>query len=170
MKFDFLGLRGAIQSMGESVRELRQKIEALKREREDLVAAPYSREDVAAILMARIDRDGQKYANRLRASLVPAIKRGEDLHQDAYLPMLTAEAPNVAASARTIESAFCLLFAEQMKRAVAGFIESMDWPEGAVSHADRTARLEKLDAEIGRLEAEEMELANQARAAGVILS
>jgi hypothetical protein len=170
MKFDFLGLKKTVASMGEQVRELRVQIETLKRQREELAAAPHSRDDVLAILSSRIDREGAVYAHRLRHAIRPVINRGPGISNDVYVPIMTAEKDNVPAGPKTIENAFCLFFNAQMKEAVAAALAGIEWPDGAVSHIDRVAKLTKLDREIDALEAEETELAKQAAAAGVILA
>ena len=58
--FDFLGLKKSIADIGSQAASLRDQLEAAKREREEVAAAPVPRSELADVLCQWVDKIGDR--------------------------------------------------------------------------------------------------------------
>lgn len=172
MNFDFLGLRKSLDAFAGNVRTVRERLETLRREREELAVAPCSREDAIAIIHKRIDEAGGSFLkNFTLGTLTPVIMKahkgavGSFNHSILAAPVI-GQAPEV----RHLEAGIFFAFNKEVKAAVDKAVRMATWPENAIPLAQRESRLQKLDDEIASMERDEAELVKQANEAGVILS
>lgn len=162
---DFLSLNKQVAGIGEEIRSRRSEIETLRRERDLIAAAPLSRSDTIRALHARIDAEGAKHLKIFTGALRQLVIKGCPTRIDG--PILAAQRPDVSPTPASLEAAISLMFADQFKASVAGVVESMEWPEGSIDHADKVQKLAVLDSKIGKVETDLTALVRSARAAGI---
>lgn len=162
--FDFFSLSKKIADLGGEVGGRRTDLEKLRRERDLVAAAPLSKEDAVKALHRRIDTEGARYMKTFSASLRAMVLSG---NPDRDTAILTATPPNTTPTPLSMEAGICAAFSDQLKAAASRAVEGMEWPEGALDHRDKTARLATLDARIGSIEGELTALVRSARDAGI---
>lgn len=162
---DFLSLRKQIADAGEEIRSQRSVLEGFRRERDLIAAAPLSREDTIKALHARIDAEGAKHLKIFTGALRQLVTKGCPTRIDS--PILAAQRPDVSPTPASLEAAISLMFAGEFKASVARVVESMEWPEGSMDHADKQKKLAELDSKIGKVETDLTALVRSARAAGI---
>ena len=164
--FDFGIFRKSVDQLAAQIRKIRDDIETRKQRREDLTTLPVSREELAAEICTWIDQQ--------RAGAIQDMQKGitsllgdpcSPISETNHIPLL-----NTAWSQRdTVSQRFVLLLlGEQIKDAIPGMLDKLDYPEqvGPPREA-RMRELEKLDKEIIALERSEADLIQQAAAAGI---
>ena len=168
---DFFGLKRGIDDFTTSLRETGKAIEALKRKREDVVAAPAASEDIKQYFATIIELRGQEYLKAVAQHLAPMRPEGMQNHQHTrnFGNLLALSSVGGGATPRSIDAALCCLMGPQLTEAIDRVIDGMEWPANAISLADRAARLEKIDAELDELLARERELVATARGAGLVV-
>lgn len=164
--FDFNPLKKMLSDASSQIRARQVELEKLQRQREDVAAAPASREDAIKALHGRIDAEADKHMSIVAKALLPLIVKG-DPSRFRDSPILAAVKPDSAPSPLTLEAGLCLAMGEQMKAAVSRIIDGMEWPSGAIDHADKEKRVSELDRKISEIESELSQLVHSARAAGV---
>ncbi len=167
--FDFLSIRKSVDSLQGQLAGLRSQAEGLKREREELHLAPATKDDVIAAFCARIDEVGATYpADLKRAAGVYFAGREIPSLKTQTLGFLLPQA-NYGMNAPALMAGLAFLLQNDLKAGVSRAISALDWPAHAVSLAERSKRLGKLDAEIAKLEKEEAELREHASRAGIVI-
>lgn len=170
MKFDFLNLRKTVDSLVGNVRDVRAKLETLRRQREEIAVAPATREDVIAILHARIDAGARSYLKNLDLVVAPVINKAHRGNAENFThSILAAPESGQAPDLKCLESGLFFALNQQMKEAITRAVSQIEWPGSAVPLATRSKQLEKLDAEIAVLEKEEGELTQHANEAGITI-
>lgn len=162
---DFLSLRKQLADVGGEIRSRRREIETLRRERDLVSAAPLSREDTIKALHARIDAEGAKHLKIFSGALWQRVVKGCPTRIGG--PILAAQKPDVSPTPASLEAAISLMFADQFKVSVGRIVAAMEWPAGAMDHADKQKKLADLDSKIGKIEADLTALVQSARAAGI---
>jgi hypothetical protein len=165
--FDFNSLKKQVAGIGAKVRESSMELENLRRKREEIVAAPSSKQDAIAAMHSRIDREAETHRKILITSIRPLIIKGSASRIDA--PILAAARHDTAPTALSLESGLCMAFGAELKRSISDTIEAMDWPEYALDESEKTAEITRLDAAIQKTESELTELVTAAHAAGISL-
>ena len=168
--FDFLGLKKSIADIGVQAHTLRADLEAAKRERDEIAAAPVPRSELADVLCQWVDKLGEQYP----AHLVNAARHLRDDAErdpmDRAIPpaLLTA---NPGGSDQVIRpAALCYLLNDAIKDGMRRAAADMPYPAAeGLPRAERQKKLEALDKRIAKLEGELMELHRQADAAGIHL-
>ena len=131
--------------------------------------APATRADVKAHLAEwAATSDSSEYSQQLKAAVVrfaKTVRTNNNGHQLRGLLTLTSEALSTQQIGQAV---FELLRPQVLERQMA-IIDSTTWPEGAMDAAQRQQLAADLDARIAKLNAEEAELLNNARAAGLAL-
>lgn len=171
---DFFNLKKGIDEFTSSLRDVSKRIESLKREREDIACAPPAREDIKTYFRAIIASRGQNYADAiarhvspLRAKELQQVQDPQHMQHAAVLALTPAG--SLAATAKTLDSALCLLMGDEIKRAIERVVDEMPWPANAMPISERARRLASIDAELDELLARERELVATARSAGLVV-
>lgn len=164
----------ALGDIKSSYRNKVDKCEALKREREDLAAAPGTREDVIEYLQAQIDRDAAEYSKSLSKTISNfGYLRGKNKYPDGSpmkIGFLTARTHLGDAHVRDIEASLPFFFNAELKKGIINGINSIkDWPDNSQARKGREAKLQKLDKEISALEDEIKSMRREAAESGVVL-
>lgn len=174
--FDFFKITSAVADLSGQMAAIRDEKEGLKREREELAAAPGMPDDVICMLTGHVDNQADKYPTFLRHMVETALVFGHTVPMGAggcpNLGALTAvrESHARAPSAADLESSLMFFMRDQLKQALREAINQMDWPAHAKPLAGRAELLSSLDEKISKLDAAEQDLRRSAAAAGVILS
>ena len=172
---DWAKIKTAIVGIAEHMAGLRDEKEALKRQREELAAAPGTKADMIAVFHANIDETAAKYSGRLQRVIEESLGHGRDMHNGPngrpQLGPLTLARDNrtTPCTPADIENALFFVLQPTMKTAVADAINAMPWPADAQPLAGRAAEIAKLDKKIAALETSEQQLRHDAAAAGVVV-
>lgn len=162
---DFLSLwKNDALSIATQAGTVRRELEALREQRDAIVAAPPTEEDALACVEAYVDERADEYPkclafslNRLRTSPAKAYKPlsagglGYSII-GAVLPHGQTVHPPLPTVA-DIERAMCFFFGDEIKTAVAAELATYDWGAAGDSLADRATALATIDAEIAEKEA-----------------
>lgn len=173
--FDFMKLKNEVASIAGKVRDVRAQAEKLKREREDLAAAPATKEDIIRLMMAQVNEAAARYSARLRDAIDHTTTCGQPAHigtngKPCSVGIFTVREhqtnpPTVA----DVQDSLCFFLQGQIKSDLERALKDMSWPAGAQPVEGRAAALEKLDRKIAELDAEETDLRQAAAAAGVVI-
>lgn len=170
--FDFGLIKKALAGYGDSLKKLRREIEAIQKEREDVLFAPTTRADARAAMVAWIESQAKIYRGSITQGLNElamnrhaiedptrfneAISRLPLVHKRAYGPV---DGP--------IDLFVCALLGDVLIKAFDEVLEKMPQPADALSHEDRKRRLEQIDAKLADLRATEQKMVTAAADAGM---
>lgn len=169
--FDFLSIRKSVEALGRECTEQRAALEQLKQKREEVAAAPPSRDDVIRVICQRINAVSQSYPQDLQRVIGPILAGGKvenvkNWQLNFLLPAAYSDGANTSASSLMSGLAF-LLGDDLMNEAVGRAIRRMEWPDNAIPLAQREKELARLDGEIGKLEKQLADLSIEAAKAGI---
>lgn len=170
--FDFPNVKKALAELTGNVKTLRDEIEQLKRQREEIAEAPAARQDVIRLLHSNIDSMAANYPNEMREGLAQYIASSNTADIAQHLPLFLLPRGRHGQSGMLPASFLrdmVFILGPQFKDGIARAIEAMDWPADAISLAERSKRLATLDEKITALEREEGEIRQAAASAGISL-
>ena len=162
-------LRSGIAAIAHKVRELERTVEQAKRSREELAAAPRTRDELASELDRWVDIQRQGFLEQFARAIEWLIRNPsrELTAGDGWSPLVGHGAQTHILTPRVAAGVLAPLVRESLRQAV------MDLPdalfEGAVPMAERKQRIAELDAAIETGEAELAELRATADQAGIVL-
>lgn len=167
MAFDFAGIRSALAGLKGQLKSLNGKLEALHQERDLLISAPVSREDAVAEFQALVDEAAGRHQKALGEAVFGAALSGRPEKFSFVSYLVAGSKSGTPTAAPVLEGVISLFLGDALKVGVARVLAEMEWPDGAISLAERQTRLAKLDAEIASLESQRDELAAEAARAGL---
>ena len=171
---DFKKLRGEVQNLGDKIKAMQTESTGLQREREMVLSAPGSKDDVKAMLAGWIDSTGDAYSARMQETLTKFARSPRHMTPSNLAQFLSitgdATAYDKAAQSKEVDQALCALFGSLVNKALMKEIDAMDWPAGAITSAERAAKVADLDQRIDKLETDLKMLIDQAEEAGVTWS
>ena len=170
--FDFGIIKKALAGYGDNLKKLRREIEVLQQEREDVMFAPPTCADARAAMAAWVESQAKVY----RASIIPGltalaanrlsiedparfnehILRLPLIHKKVYGPV---DGP--------IDLFICALLGDVLIKAFDEFLEKMPQPANALSHEDRSRKLEQIDKKLSTLRETEQKMIAAAAEAGM---
>lgn len=158
-------LKKQLASVGSEVSGLTRKIEAAKREREELEASVASKDDVFTALCARLDIMAEEQVARVEQAITPFrfSRKVRNLllpHQE-FSWLLKGQND-------TAVPGLALLFGDELKAGLKRALDKMAWPT-SVDMAARNKRMAELDEAIGQMEAELDGLRRAAGEAGIVI-
>lgn len=171
---DFLkNLRSAVGELKSSIANYRDKLEQLKRKREDLNAAPTANSDLIAWVLACVDAEATKYPQQLQRMLTNPRRDGH-VDPDGTRQRLLQYSYSIIGAGEDgryryelIVPFICAVFPDQVKAAMRGIIMKTYPEDDGLPAVERLAVRQKLDAQIDELEQELAQLRDEASAAGV---
>lgn len=174
MFFDFSAIKKSVQSAEARLADLRKEIEGLQRKREAVRYAPCSRDEVKSLVSGWVKGNGAAYLDTLKSTVEQFARNPSSMASPHRLKQLTSlgggdGAASIDADPRELGQALCALLGPQINGALMGAIDALDWPDAAVSSADRQVQINALDERIAKLQAEETEIVSKAREAGINL-
>lgn len=158
-------IRKLFQAAGDEIQHLRRNLETARQQRDLTASAPLTKEDAIAAMHQAIDQRAAAHHKTLAKALVGAVRKGEPGRVDVRAIALAR--PDFTATPATVEDAISLLMNHQLKEGVASVIQGLEWPAGAMPHAEKTERLRELDGRILKLERELASAVGAARSAGL---
>jgi hypothetical protein len=176
----------SVREVGATIKQKRAELERLRREREEVAAAPTALVDLQRRLHALIDQRGAAFPKQLERALGFARKRPfeeasatkwDDTHllpnggaSGARFSLAGAPAGERALGFFELESLLCAMAGPALKQAVNEALERTlaGQPQG-LPMRERVERLAELDQRIATLEQEIESFEQQAGAAGVTL-
>jgi hypothetical protein len=171
---DFKKLRGEVRNLGEKIKAMQSESDSLQRERETVMSAPGSKEDLKAMLGAWIDSAGDAYRIRMQETLTKFARSPRNMTPATLAQILSITGDGLAydkeAQTKHVDQALCALFGSLVNKALMKEVDGMDWPATAITNADRAARVADLDERINKLETDIRQLIDQAEEAGVTWS
>jgi hypothetical protein len=167
-------LRQQVEAISGQINGLRSRLEDLRVERENVANAPLARSDIKALAREWIARRADLYAKQLRVTLDglirnPAAVQAGNLHELTLTGSSYNKAGGLDPTRHGVDGALCALMGPTLATALDGVIDAMDLPAEGLPFEQRAARLAQLDATIQQLVAEERELSDAARQAGIVI-
>lgn len=176
--FDFLPLRKTLSTFVAEVASLRGDIERLQREREDIITAPATRQDMKAAVDRWVSGRAAEYVKKLRFNMGPLICKPESFKDPAVFDkrMTLFGTSRQLGGADTMfpgpeleDMAICALVGPALTKALHEAIDAMDWPENSRPMAGREDRLASIDSKLAKLVEQEEKLTAAARESGITL-
>lgn len=174
---NFLSFKKSLQSLAAEVHEHRGAIEALQRERETVLAAVPTRDEVKAMLAGWWARRNAEYVKRLQHHMTQQLlQKPEKLRDpgavDQWMTLFGKTRMQGALAMQPgpelEDMAICsLLGSELMLKSLDAAVDAMEWPANCMSLEKRTKRVAEIDAELGQLTNEQAELVAAGRQAGI---
>lgn len=169
--FDFLSFRKTVQDLASKARALKEKIEQLKKQREDIATAPAAKSDIKAQITQAIEERAKQYEKHFRRQMERFVRAPARVSDPAQLrqELLLAITPDNGqmASFYTAEVGMAAVFKRLMLEGLHAQVDAMEWPDQGLPAAERAKVIHELDASIGALETELSELLGSARSAGI---
>ena len=167
--FDLSSLTKAVALLGDQRTAIRSEIEALQVERERVACAPPTKAEIKAAYAEWIRSCGAYYEKHLHTKLEPLIRKPGMLLEPAraqkFMSIFSAAVrPEDEITVGALDAALCFVFPDAVAQASA--VDRMQFVEG-MALDKRAKRLKELDDQIEQLLAQETELLEVARAAGV---
>jgi hypothetical protein len=173
---NLLSFKKSVASLAADVQKVRDAIEKLQQQREEVATAPATREDVKAMVEQWITGKAALYLKKLRFNMDEFIANPRQALAD---PVQIENRMSLFGKSRQLgeyamypgpelqDEAMSLLFGPHLVKAMHVAIDAMEWPPNALPLAGRAERLAELDEKISKLSAEEAEVVAEARNAGV---
>lgn len=169
--FDFLAVKKTVQDLAGKARSLKEKIEQLKKQREDIATAPAAKSDIKAQITQAVEERAKQYEKHFRRQMDRFVRAPARVTDPAQLrqDLLLAITPDNGqmASFYTAETGMSAIFKRLMLEGLHAQVDAMDWPEQGLPAAERANAIHELDESIAKLETELRELLGSARSAGI---
>lgn len=167
---DFLSLKKSISTIGTSVRELGAEIEHKKRQREELLISPMSRDELADGLCKMLDASASVYPERLAKATAFIRENPFFDFESSRLDFIGTMGAGNQVNILPRENVAWFL-SDLLKQRIRDAVAAMEWPQGSVklTRAERKKAIEKLDKEIADLESRQKSILDEAHAAGIRL-
>lgn len=171
--FDFNSLKKAVATLGDGLADVRANIYTLRGEREQVANAPPAKSDLVKAYSEWVHSARATYENGLVRSLEPLLRKPgvllERERAQKHMSVVCASVkPENELTAGNLDAALCFLLHDQIVAAIEEAINKMPF-EGGLPMAERAKKLQQLDEQIARLEAEESAFLDTAREAGVLI-
>lgn len=174
--FDFLSIKKTLADVSNQVRKLRQQIETLQRQREDIINAPATRDDVKEMVAQWVEKKSTEYMRRLEFNLGEFITHPEKLKcENTVGHRMTLFGTTRQLGALTMypgpeleDMAICCLLGSTLKTSLNATIDAMEnWPAGGIPMRERGKKITDIDTQIEKLMSQESALVGEAQEAGV---
>lgn len=167
--FNFDSVKKLLQSAEGRLTDIRNQTLELQKQRDVVRYAPATRADVKTHLAEwAATSDSSEYSQQLKAAVIRFAKTCRSNNNGHQLRGLLTLSSEALSTQQIGQGVFELLRPQVLERQLA-IIDSVSWPEGAMDASQRQQLGDDLDARIAKLNAEEVELLNSARAAGLAL-
>lgn len=174
--FDFLSLKKTLANFAGELGDLRSQIENLQRQREDIVNAPATREDVKSMVEKWAAGRSVEYVKRLQFNMHEFVADPKNL-QDAQAidnrMTLFGKSRQMGAlgmfpGPELEDMAICCLMGPSLVKSLHAAIDAMEnWPAGSMPLNGRAKKIGELDDKLAKLVQQESSLVSAAADAGV---
>ncbi|WP_395055717.1 hypothetical protein [Polaromonas sp.] len=170
--FDFGILKKSLANYGDTLKRLQAEIEALHRQREDVLFAPTTRDDARAAMAQWVTSQAAAYRASISAGVTELALNRVALEDPKRFGELAARLPLVhkrvyGPADGPVDLAICALMGDAMVKAFDSVLEQMEWPSGALSVVQRKKKLDEIDARLAELVESEKQMTAAASDAGV---
>ena len=172
MAFDFQFFAKSLKGFAAELSQVRNSIENLEREREDILYAPVCRSDVTASMTAWVERRRAEYAGHLGkvvGALINVPSAASDPAQvDSRLRVAGLSGDRVELHHIEVDLAIAGLFGNLLNESLQKSIAALPWPANAgLPMSQRSGEVAKVDAQLIKLRATEARLVDDAKSAGI---
>lgn len=175
--FDFLPLRKTLSTFITELNSLRSQIERLQQEREDIINAPATRQDMKDAIERWASGRAAEYVKKLRFNMDPLIVKPERFKEQAVFDRrmtLFGASRQMGGDAmypgpELEDMAICALVGPALIKSLHVAIDSMEWPDNSRPMAGREERVASIDAKLSKLVEQEEKLTAAARESGITL-
>jgi|GEM_PF-6497449 len=172
MGFDFKFFAKSLKGFAAELSKVRNNIESLEREREDILYAPACRSDVVAGMTEWAERRSVDYAEHLGkivGTLINVPSAALDPAQvDARLKFVGLSGDRVELHHNGVDLAIAGLFGNLLKESLQKSIAALPWPANAgLPMSQRSDEVAKIDAQLLKLRATEAGLIDDAKKSGI---
>lgn len=176
--FDFLNLKKTLGDIVNQMSDIRSQIEKLQRQREDIINAPVTREDVKAMIGKWANKKSAEYLLRLQFNLQPLITDVANMASEEKVEQrMTLFGKSrqhgefsMFPGPELEDMAICHFMGPALVQTLHASIDAMtDWPAGAVPLKGREKTIQDLDEKISKLMKMDTSLTDSAEEAGVRL-
>jgi hypothetical protein len=169
--FDFASIRRSVAGVGQKLQQMQTEVEDLRRQREQMLNGPASKEDMKAMLAAWLESTGDKYRQELQETLKKFVRNPRNMtshNLEGVMSITGAAQPfSDAIRNRDVDQALCALFGPMLKKALMEEVDRMEWAPNALTIAERTVAAERLSVRISQLQEEIREMISAAEEAGI---
>ncbi|MDO8320609.1 hypothetical protein [Rhodoferax sp.] len=174
--FDFLSLKKTLANFAGELGGLRSQIEILQRQREDIVNAPATREDVKAMVEKWAAGKSAEYVKQLQFNMQEFVTKPEHLLNAQTIEnrmTLFGKSRQLGGlgmfpGPELDDRAICCLMGPALITSLHAAIDAMEnWPKGSIPMSGRAKKISDLDNKIDELSQKESVLVNAAKDAGV---
>lgn len=174
--FDFLSLKKTLANFAGELGGLRSQIENLQRQREDIVNAPATREDVKAMVEKWAAGKSAEYVKRLQFNMQEFVTQPKNLLDAQAVEnrmTLFGKSRQIGEFAmfpgpELEDQVICCLMGPTLITSLHAAIDAMEnWPKGSIPMSGRAKKISDLDDKIAELSQKESVLVNAAKDAGV---
>lgn len=168
--FNLFSLKKSVDGVVQHRNALLKQLEDLQREREDIITAPVSRDDIKSMVARWVTEGSQHNSEHVQRTLQRFINRPGLVENGKHTQFSLMQSPagGVHITTQHADFALCLLFGEQITSALHAVIDRMDWPANARPMDGRSERINAIDLELAELGRQEAEIVALARGAGVV--
>lgn len=169
--FDFALIRRFGANLEQQIRKMEAELEQLRRQREAAIYAPASKEDLKTMLSSWVKSSGDKHRAALSEALTKFVRHPRNMSPKTLAEIVgitgVSQPLGDAVVPRDVDQALCALFGPLLNQALLEHVDSMVWPEGSLTSAQRAADAEKLSGQIDKLQLEVNDLIQSAEDAGI---
>ena len=175
----FDAFKNTLSKYSSTLKGVRDEIDRIEVEIEDVVFAPIAKEDVQSAFRSWINSEGAEWRSLLGDRLKslqdqPLILNDPDrlaksMHDHGLL--LLGAGPSPVAQAffepRLLQRTLIGMFEEPISKAIDAALDGLEWKPGALKLKDRQERLQALNQKLAELKATEADLVKQAKDVGI---
>ena len=168
---DFSFLRKSREQLIEKREKMFADLEDLRRQRDRVLSAPGSKEDLKAMLGDWVASNSGKYRAQLRETLLKFTRSPRSMTPHDLVNVMSLAGPpstyGEAVATANVDQALCGLFGPLLKTALVEEIDGMEWHSHSLTAVERQAQADDLDKRITDLQKEINALNAAAEEAGV---
>jgi hypothetical protein len=172
--FDFSVLRRTVVSLEEQLQKMQEKETSLRSQLAQVNSAPVSKDDLKQMLSGWVDTNAKTYRLSLRETLSKFTRNPRNFNQRNLFDIMSiagaAQPGSDAVRTQDVDQALCALFSPLLNKAILDEVDAMEWPDHAISAAQRAAASIRLTTQIDELNRQMEELVQSAIDAGITLN
>lgn len=174
MNFDFLGLKTSLQRMQDELSRIRGENRKVRNKIQEINYAPISREDFKSAVAGWIGESEKNYRVILSEAVLTMARNPVAMKSDGRLRQLVTLGGSgfdsgLGPEPSEIGKMVCGLFGSGIMNLIGQEIDSMSWPEGSLSSAQRKKQIDELEGKLRELIDREESLLQNAAEAGINL-
>lgn len=173
----FDAFKSTLSKYSNTLKSVREQIDRIEIEIEDVHFAPIAKEDVQAAFRGWVMREGIEWrrllGDRLAAlrdqpiTLNDPDRLAKSMHEHGLLLLGAPPVGQAFFEPRLLQRSLIGMFEEPISKAIDSALDGLEWAPGAINLKDRQAKLKTLNEKLAELKATEAELVKQAMEVGI---